>query len=192
MTKAKSKVFREIYIEGQQFKDVLAKRAAWEEVARMYNGSFKTIKTVSADLMTLMLEIEYKDHQLVFRETDRQALRVEVWVHVPSHNEFFISLRDWTDKLAAILGRRGVRTGLAEFDAKYSINSKEPDFVKELLNNGLLAEKIVATDVYSVILEYDNRTQRHRLVTVKDRTTESVEELKELIDLTCMMVDQLI
>ena len=60
------------------------------------------------------------------------------------------------------------------------------------MNNGLLAEKIVATDVYSVILEYDNRTQRHRLVTVKDRTTESVEELKELIDLTCMMVDQLI
>lgn len=192
MTKAKSKAFREIYIEGQQYKDVLGKRAAWTEVARIYNGIFKITKTVSADVMALNLEIEYNNHLLVFRETDTQALKMEVWLDVPELPTFYIRLNDWTDKLTAIFRQKLARTGQTEFDTKYSINSKETDSVIKLLSNELLAEKIVAADVYSLILEYDKCNQRNRLVTVKGRTTESVEELTKLIDLTCIMVDQLI
>ncbi|MDD5185404.1 MAG: hypothetical protein PHS84_09115 [Paludibacter sp.] len=125
MSSEKTNTFTEIYIKGQTYKDVLSRRDVWEELARIYKGSLKASTTVSGDVATLTLEIQYKNHKLVLKETDTKPLKVEVFFNLTMKYEFNIYLRDWTDKISSFFGMKSTKTGEIEFDTKYGIQSKE-------------------------------------------------------------------
>jgi hypothetical protein len=184
--------FNETHIKGQTYKDILSKRDVWKELERTYNGSLKASTTVSGDVAALTLEIQYKNHNLIFKETDTMPLKVEVYFNLKKKYEFNIYLKDWTDKISSFFGTKFIKIGNIEFDTKYGIQSKESELVIQLLNDNLISEKILRNDLYSLILKYDQKTKTHTLLTVKDRNTKEIKAMTELVDLEFHIVDSFI
>jgi len=192
MSTEKTNTFKEIYIKGQTYKDVLCKRDVWKELERLYNGTFKASTTKSGDVATLTLEIEYKNYKIVLKESDTQPLKIEVNFKLTSHYEFNIYLRDWTDKISSFFGMKSTKTGDKEFDTKYGIQTKESELTVKILNDNHIIEKILENDLYSLILNYDKSTKIHKLLTVKDRNTKEIKALTDLIDLEFRIIDSFI
>ena len=192
MNTEESNNFNEIFIKGQTYKDVLCKRDVWKELERLYNGSLKASTTESGDVATLTLEIQYKNYKLVLKESDTQPLRIEVNFKLTSQYEFNIYLRDWTDKISSFFGMKSTNTGEKEFDTKYGIQSKESELTVRILNDNHIIEKILENDLYSLILNYDETTKTHKLLTVKDRNTKEIKALTDLIDLEFRIIDSFI
>ena len=192
MSTEESTNFNEILIKGQTYKDVLCKRDAWKVLEKLYNGSLKTSSTKSGDVATLTLEIEYKNYKIVLKESDTQPLKIEVNIKLISQCEFNIYLRDWTDKISSFWGVKSTKTGDKEFDTKYGIETKESELTVKILNDNRITEKILENDLYSLILNYDESTKTHKLLTVKDRNTKEIKALTDLIDLEFRIVDSFI
>ena len=189
MSTKETNTFNEIYIKGQTYKDVLSKREVWKELERLYNGSLKASTTKSGDVATLTLEIQYKNYKLVLKESDTKPLKIEVNFNLTNKYEFNIYLRDWTDKISSFFGMKSTKTGEKEFDAKYGIQSKESELTVKILNDNHITEKILENDLYSLILNYDETTKTHKLLTVKDRNTTEITTLTKLIDLEFRIID---
>ena len=192
MSTEKTSIFYEIHIKGQTYKDVLSKRDVWKELERIYKGSLKASTTVSGDIATLTLEIQYKSYKLVLKETDTMPLKVEVYLNLPKEYGFNIYLKDWTDKILSFFGTKFTKTGNIEFDAKYGIQSKEPELVIKLLNDNYISKDILRNDLYSLILNYDKKTKTHKLMTVMDRNTKELKAMTELVDLEFQIIDSFI
>lgn len=192
MSTEETNTFNEIYIKGQTYKDVLSKRDVWKELERLYNGSLKASTTISGDVATLTLEIQYKNYKLILKESDTKPLKIEVNFNLTNKYEFNIYLRDWTDKISSFFGMKFTKTGIKEFDEKYGIQSKKSDLTLKLLNENHITEKILANDLYSLILNYDDTTKTYKLLTVKDRNTKEIKALTELIDLEFRIIDSFI
>ena len=192
MSTEETNTFKEIYIKGQTYKDVLSKRDVWKELERLYNGSLKASTTRSGDVATLRLEIQYKNYKLVLKETDTAPLKVEVNFNLINKYEFNIYLRDWTDKISSFFGMKSMKTGEIEFDTKYGIQSKESELTVKILNDNHITQKILENDLYSLILSYDKTTKTHKLLTVKDRNTKEIKALTDLIDLEFRVIDSFI
>lgn len=189
MSKEKNSDFYEIHIKGQVYKNVLSKRDLWEELAKIYKGSFKALTTVSGDTATLTLEIQYKNHTVIFKETDTMPLKVEVYFNLTMEYEFNIYLKDWTDKISSFFGTKFTKTGYIEFDMKYGIQSRKSELVIELLTDNFIRENILRNDLYSLILNYDTKNKTHKLLTVKDRNTKDLKVMTELVDLEFHIID---
>lgn len=192
MSTEKTNTFNEIHIKGQTYKDVLSKRDVWNELARLYNGSLKASTTISGDVATLTLEIQYKNYKLVLKETDTKPLKIEVNFNLANKYEFNIYLRDWTEKISSYIGIKSTKTGEKEFDSKYGIQSKESELTVKLLNDNHIIEKILENDLSSLILNYDETTKTHKLLTVKDRNTKGIKALTDLLDLEFRIIDSFI
>jgi len=192
MSTEKTNTFYDIYIKGQAYKDVLSKRDVWKELERIYKGSFKVSTTVSGDIAALTLEIRYKNHTLVLKETDTMPLKIEICFNLTKVYEFNIYLKDWTDKILSFFGAKFTITGNIEFDTKYGIQSKESELVFKLLNDNHISENILRNDLYTLILNYDKKTKMHKLLTVKNRNTKEIKVLTELIDLEFQIIDSFI
>ena len=194
MSTEETNTFNEIYIKGQTYKDVLSKRDVWKELERIYNGSLKASTTKSGDVATLTLEIQYKNYKLVLIETDTKPLKIEVNFNLTNkfEFEFNIYLKDWTDKISSFFGIKSTKTGEIEFDTKYGIQSKESELTVKILNDNHITEKILENDLYSMILNYDETTKSHKLLTVKDRNTTEITTLTKLIDLEFRIIDSFI
>lgn len=187
-----AKIFTESYIKGQTFKDVLSKRDTWEELEKIYNGSLNASTSISGDVAALTLEIQYRNHSLILKETDAMPLKIEVRFNLTKKHEFNIYLKDWTDKFLFLFGAKSIKTGDVEFDNKYGIQSKEPELVITFLKDYHISEKIMRNNLYSLILSYDKKTKAHTLLTVKDRNTKNIEALTELVDLESRIIDSFI
>ena len=192
MSTEKTNTFNEIFIKGQTYKDVFSKRDVWKELEKLYNGTLKTSITTSGDVATLSLEIQYKNYTIVLIETDTKPLKIEVNFTLANKYEFIIYSKDWTDKISSFFGRKCTKTGKIEFDTKYGIQSNKPELIVELLNDNNIAEKILQNDLYSLILNYDEATKTHKLLTVKDRNTKELKALTELIDIELRIIDSFI
>lgn len=189
MSKEKNSDFYETHIKGQVYKNVLSKRDLWEELAKIYKGSFKALTTVSGDTATLTLEIQYKNHTVIFKETDTMPLKVEVYFNLTMEYEFNIYLKDWTDKISSFFGTKFTKIGYIEFDVKYGIQSRKSELVIELLTDNFIRENILRNDLYSLILNYDTKNKAHKLLTVKDRNTKDLKVMTELVDLEFHIID---
>lgn len=192
MITEESSNFSEIYIKGQTYKDVLSKRDLWKELERLYNGTLKLSTTKSGDIATLTLEIQYKNYKIVLKESDTQPLNVETNIKLTTQYEFNIYLRDWTDKISSLFGIKTTKTGKNEFDTKYVIQSKEFELTMKILNDNYIIEKIIENGIYSLILNYDQTTRTHKLLTVKDRNTKEIKAMTDLIDLEFRVLDSFI
>ena len=192
MSTEKTNIFNEIYIKGQVYKDVLTKRDVWKKLERLYNGTLKASMTKSGDVATLTLEIEYKNYKIVLKESDTLPLKIEVNFKLTSHYEFNIYLRDWTDKISSFFGMKSTKTGDKEFDTKYGIQTKESELTVKILNDNHITKKIFRNDLYSLILNYDESTETHKRLTVKDRNTKEINTLTDLIDLEFRIIDSFI
>ena len=192
MSTEEKNTFNEIYIKGQIYKDVISKRDVWKELERLYNGLLKSETTKSGDVATLKLEIQYKNFKLILKESDTKPLKIEVNFKLTNKYEFNIYLRDWTDKISSFFGMKSTKTGEKEFDKKYGIQSNESELTVNLLNDNHIIEKILENDIYSLILNYDETTKTHKLLTVKDRNTKEIKALTDLIDLEFRIIDSFI
>jgi hypothetical protein len=190
-TTDKRSSFNEIFIKGQTYKDVLSKKEVWKELEKLYNGSFNVTSTVSRDITTLTLEIPYKGHKLILKETDTKPLKGVIHFNLTKKIEFNIQLRDWTDWISSFFGKHVIQTNNAGFDKRYSIQSDDSPLTLTILTDNKIIEKILSNDLYSLILNYDKTTKTHTLLTVKDRNTKEIIALKELIDLNFGIVDSL-
>ena len=192
MSKEKTTIFNDIYIKGQTFKDVLSKRDVWKELEKHYNGSLKASTTISGDVATLTLEIQYKNYKLVLIETDTKPLKIEVDFNLTTKLEFNIYLSDWTDKISSFFGIKSIKTGEIEFDTKFGIQSKQSELTLNLLNDNHIIKKILENDLYSLILNFNVKNKSYKLLAVKDRNTIELNALKEFIDLEFQIIDSFI
>jgi len=119
-------------------------------------------------------------------------LKVEVRFNLKMKYEFNICQKDWTNKISSFFGTKPTKTGFIEFDTKYGIQSEESELVLELLNDSYIRENILVNNLYSLILEYDQKTKIYKLLTVKDRNTKDIKALTELIDLEFHIIDNFI
>jgi len=188
----KASTFTEMYIKERTYNDIQSKRVVWQELAKIYNSSVKTMTTANGDLAIIALEILYKNHKITLKETDTMPLKVEVRFNLKMKYEFNICQKDWTNKISSFFGTKPTKTGFIEFDTKYGIQSEESELVLELLNDSYIRENILVNNLYSLILEYDQKTKIYKLLTVKDRNTKDIKALTELIDLEFHIIDNFI
>ena len=60
----KASTFTEMYIKERTYNDIQSKRVVWQELAKIYNSSVKTMTTANGDLAIIALEILYKNHKI--------------------------------------------------------------------------------------------------------------------------------
>ncbi|MDD4971119.1 MAG: hypothetical protein PHT07_16955 [Paludibacter sp.] len=184
--------FKEIFINGQLYKDILSKRNVWDELEKLYNGKLRTLTTKCGDIAILTLEIPYKNYKIFLKETDAKPLKILIQLHHTKIPEFNIYLKDWTTEITSFFGTKIQKTGDRVFDKKYCIQTNEPKELIKLLNNNQILKSIVENDLYILNLTYNNSSEFHTLLTVKDRSTKDIKAMKELIDLEFRIIDSFI
>ncbi|MDE5420877.1 hypothetical protein L3073_01505 [Ancylomarina sp. DW003] len=185
-------VFNEIFIKGQDYKDVRSKKHVWEELAHIFNGELKIKYTVSKVLYTLNLEIPYKNHNVVLIETDTKPLKFNVELDLNRSFEFNLSWEDYTEKVMKIFGKQDIDVGDERFDEKYLIQSNETELLKRFFKGRKLKESILKNNIYIVSFELLKNKGISNLLTVKDRNTKDINTLIELVQLQFMLIDRFI
>lgn len=185
-------VFDEIFIKGQDYKDVRSKKHVWEELAHIFNGELKIKYTVSKVLYTLNLEIPYKNHNVVLIETDTKPLKFNVELDLNRSFEFNLSWEDYTEKVMKIFGKQDIDVGDERFDEKYLIQSNETELFKRFFKSRKLKESILKNNIYIVSFELLKNKGISKLLTVKDRNTKDINTLIELVQLQFMLIDRFI
>jgi len=182
-------VFKEIFIKGQIYKDVYSKKDLWQELADLFKGKFKIKQTISKDINSLELEIQYKNHKLLLTETDTKPLKFEIELSLNQKFEFNISWEDSVERILKLFGQQDIKTGDKEFDKKYLIQSNNPDLTSKFLNSGQLKQTILKHNIYLLNLEYSEKNESYKLMTVKDRNTKNKEIIIELINFEFRIID---
>jgi hypothetical protein len=182
-------VYEEIFIKGQIYKDVFSKKDLWKKLAELYNGKFKIKQTISKDINSLQLEIPYKNHNVVLTETDTKPLKFETELRLNRNFEFNISWEDSVERILKLFGKQDIKVGDKEFDKKYLIQSNDPELTSRLLNYGQIKQTILKHNIYLLNLKYSRKNEFHKLMTVKDRNTQKMEIMIELIKFEFAIID---
>ncbi len=185
----KVNINEEIFIKGQTYKDVLSKKDQWKKVAELYHGEFKIKQTVSKDINSFRLEILYKNHNIVLTESDVKPLKLETEFKLNRRFEFSISWKDGLEKILIFFGKQDIEINDKEFDNKYLIQSNEPKLVSGLLNCDQIKRTVLIHNIYLMNLKYSKKRELHSLMIVKDRNTDKLESLIELVDLEFAIID---
>ena len=176
----------EIFIKGQEYKNVLAKKELWKEIAKKLNGKFKIKQTISRDISTLILEIPYKNQMVVLTESDTRPLRSEINMDLKEPFELSISWEGGVEKIMKIFGSQDIQIGNQEFDKKYLIQSNNSSQTISILRD--LKDLILKLNIYIMNLHYEKSGQ-HKLLITKDRNSNTIDEIIELIELNFRLVD---
>jgi len=179
-------LFKEIFIKGQVYKNVLEKRELWSKIAEKLNGKFKIKQTVSRDISTFILEIPYKNHTIVLSESDTKPLKSEIDLDLKEKFEFSISWEGSIEKLMKIFGSQDIQIGSQEFDNKYLIQSNNTQQTRVVLMD--LKDLILKLNIYIINL-YHEKSSKHKLLITKDRNSKTVAEIIGLIELNCRLID---
>jgi hypothetical protein len=182
-------VYKEIFIKGQIYKDVLNKKDQWKKLAELYNGKFKIKQTISKDINSFRLEIPYKNHNIIITETDTKPLKFETELKLNRKFEFNISWEDSIERVLKFFGKQDIKVGNKKFDKRYLIQSNDPELILFFLNYGQIKQIILQHNIYLMNLEYSEKNEIHKLMTVKDRNTNKLEILIELIEFEFAIID---
>ena len=185
----KVNINEEIFIKGQVYKDVLSKKDQWKKVAELYHGEFKVKQTVSKDINSFRLEIPYKNHNIVLTETDVKPLKLETEFKLNRNFEFNISWEDNLERVLIFFGKQDIKINDKEFDKKYLIQSNDSKLITDFLNYEQLKQTILSHNIYLMNLEYSKKNELHSLMIVKDRNTDKLESLIELVALEFAIID---
>jgi hypothetical protein len=181
-----SNLFYEIFVKGQEYKDVLAKKELWKEIAKKLNGEFKIKQTISRDISTLILEIPYKNQMVVFTESDTRPLRSEITMDLKTKFELSISWEGSVEKIMKIFGSQDIQIGNQAFDKKYLVQSNNSSQTISVLRD--LKDLILKLNIYIINLHYEKSGQ-HKLLITKDRNSNTIDEIIGLIELNFRLVD---
>jgi len=185
----KVNIFKEIFIKGQEYKDVLSKKDLWEKLSEMFNGKFQIKQTISKDINSFKLEIPYKNHKLILTETDTKPLKFEIEFKLNQKFEFNISWEDTVEKVLKRFGKQDIKIGNTDFDKKYLIQSNNPDLILRLLNYEQVKQSIIKHNIYLINLVYSEKDEFHKLLTVKDRNTKELGVMLDLIKIEFSIID---
>jgi hypothetical protein len=176
----------EIFVKGQEYKDVLAKKELWKEIAKKLNGEFKIKQTISRDISTLILEIPYKNQMVVLTESDTRPLRSEINMDLKTKYELSLSWEGGVEKIMKIFGSQDIQIGNQAFDKKYLIQSNNSLQTISILRD--LKDLILKLNIYIMNLHYEKSGQ-HKLLITKDRNSNTIDEIIGLIELNFRLVD---
>ncbi len=182
-------IYKEIFIKGQIYKDVLSKKDQWRKLAELYNGKFKIKQTISKDINSFRLEIPYKNHNIILTETDTKPLKLETELKLNRKFEFNISWEDSIERVLKFFGKQDINVGDKKFDKKYLIQSNDPELILIFLNYGQIKQIILQHNIYLMNLEYSDKNELYNLMTVKDRNTNKLETLIELVEFKFAIID---
>jgi len=185
----KVNIFKEIFIKGQEYKDVLSKKDLWEKLSEMFNGKFQIKQTISKDINSFKLEIPYKNHKLILTETDTKPLKFEIEFKLNQKFEFNISWEDTVEKVLKRFGKEDIKIGNTDFDKKYLIQSNNPELILRLLNYEQVKQSIIKHNIYLINLVYSEKDEFHKLLTVKDRNTKELGVMLDLIKIEFSIID---
>lgn len=185
----KVNIFKEIFIKGQEYKDVLSKKDLWEKLSEMFNGKLQIKQTISKDINSFKLEIPYKNHKLILTETDTKPLKFEIEFKLNQKFEFNISWEDTVEKVLKRFGKQDIKIGNTDFDKKYLIQSNNPELILRLLNYEQVKQSIIKHNIYLINLVYSEKDEFHKLLTVKDRNTKELGVMLDLIKIEFSIID---
>ena len=182
-------IYDEIFIKGQIFKDVFSKKDQWKKIAELYNGKLIIKQTISKDINSFILEIPYKNHILVLTESDTKPLKFETEFKLNRKFEFNISWEDSVERILKLFGKQDLKVNDKEFDKKYLIQSNDPELILKFLNYAQIKQTILRHNIYIINFEYSAKNELHSLLTVKDRNTDKLEILIELVEFEFAIID---
>jgi hypothetical protein len=182
---------KEIFLKDQTYKDILKKKDLWKELESRCNGKLKMMMGQRSHGSTLELKIPYKNQIIVLTETDTMPLKIEIELCLLNDLEFSVYLKDWTDKIAFALKRNLRNNENTSFDKKYMIKSNKFETTLMILDNKI-KELLVSNNIYSLIFKKDKKTENHKLLTVKDRVTDNITTLSQLVELEFQLIDNFI
>ncbi len=182
-------VYNESLIRGQVYKDVLSKKELWEKLSELYNGKLSIKQTISKDISSFKLEIPYKDSFLILTESDTKPLKLEIELKLNRNFEFNISWEDSMERILKLFGKQDIQIGDKAFDKKYLIQSNDPELISKLLTSGQIKQVMLKHNIYLFNLEYSRKNESHKLLTVKDRNTNELELLIELIEFEFAIIE---
>ena len=184
-----SNILYQIFIKGQEYKDVLDKKELWKIIAEKLNGEFKIKQTISRDISTLILKIPYKNQLVVLTESDTRPLKSEINMDLKTKFEFGISWEGGVERIMKIFGSQDIQIGIHEFDKKYLIQSNNTKQTITILRD--LKDLILKLNIYIINLHYEKSGQ-HKLLITKDRTSNTIDEIIGLLELNFRLIDFLL
>ncbi len=182
-------LFYEIFIKGQEYKDVLDKKELWKIIAEKLNGEFKIKQTISRDISTLILEIPYKNQMVILTESDTRPLKSEINMDLNTKFEFGISWEGGVERIMKIFGSQDIQIDHQVFDKKYLIQSNNSQRTITILRD--LKDLILKLNIYIINLHYEKSGQ-HKLLITKDRTSNTIDEIIGLLELNFRLIDFLL
>lgn len=176
-------------IEYPVYKNVLAQKTLWEDLAKSYSGDFRIKKTISKDMNTLHLEIPYKSHRVILTESDTKPFKFEIELQLNRKLEFVVGPGNGIEKFLRTFGKHFIKTGNKEFDRKYVIRTNDPQTIIRLLNYRNIFKILPDHDIYTLVMEYNGKSNKHILRTVKDRSSTDKSTMSDLINMEFSMID---
>ncbi len=171
--------------------DVSQKRDLWRKIAFEYDGKFTIRHNSGNELEIFKLKIPYKKYTIELSESDTRPLKFYLEFDLIEKFNFYISWEDTIEKFLKLFGKQDIVIGEKIFDDKFLIQSDRPDLLKKLLSDSKIKRLIIKHNIYSLICEYDKHTGINKLLSVINRTTDSLETIKELIKLHFLIIDKL-
>jgi hypothetical protein len=184
-------MFKELFIKDQTYKDVIKKIEVWQDLESTYSGKLRIKRTKTDHLITLILNVLYKDHEIILTESDTKPLKFEVEFQLNTDFEFVLGPQDSIERILKVFGKQDVMIGNAEFDKKYMIQSSNPELVKRVLHPISINQGILKHKLSSISLQYQKKTELSKLLLVKDRNTKSGEVVSNIIQLMCTIIDSM-
>jgi hypothetical protein len=184
-------MFKELFIKDQTYKDVIKKIEVWQDLESTYTGKLRIKRTRTDHLITLILNVPYKDHEIILTESDTKPLKFEVEFQLNIDFEFVLGPEDSIERISKVFGKQDVMIGNAEFDKKYMIQSNNPELVKRVLHPISINQGILKHKLSSISLQNQKKTGLSKLLLVKDRNTKSGEVVSNIIQLMCTIIDSM-
>ena len=179
----------DIYYQGHTYQNVYEKKELWNDISKIYNGNFRIIKTVSNDLNRFVLELTYKNQKIILTEGDAKPLKFEISLKLNTKFEFALSLEDVFERVFKIFGKQDIIIENKEFDEKYIVQSNNKELIKRLLKKGNILKELMKHNIYIMNLDYFDKSDTYKLMTVKDRNTKDKNIIIELIELQFRIID---
>jgi hypothetical protein len=184
-------MFKELFIKDQTYKDVIKKIEVWQELESAYSGKLKIKRTRTDNLITLILNVPYKDHEIVLTESDTKPLKFEVEFQLNTEFEFVLGPKDGIERILKVFGKQDVIIGNSEFDKKYMIQSSNPDLIKRVLHPAQINQGILKHKLSSISLQKQRKIELSNLLLVKDRNTSSKAVISGIITLIRSIIDSM-
>ena len=104
--------------------------------------------------------------------------------------ELIISWEGIVEKILKKLGKKEIEVGWKEFDDKYLIQTNNSALARKVLSRNI-QESIFNHNIYSISIQFDNKTKAMELLNVIQRQVSTHDHAKELIELHLKIIDSL-